>query len=102
MTAAARRRPVVQRDGAGRDHQPVAVVIENRSGRDADYTIEIPAGAPAHFARQPEPIAIAAGQAARTPVAIVAPVAAFQRGLCDIVLHVSDDKTFHQDLPAGC
>jgi len=75
------------------------LVIENRSGRDAVYAIEIAGDSPAHFARRPEPMAIAAGASVRIPLAIVAPDTAFTRGLCDIQLRISDDKTFHQELP---
>ena len=75
----------------------VRVIIENRSGRDAVYRIEIAGDAQAHFARAPEAISLAAGQTAKTPLAIVAPATAFQRGICDIQLRVSDDKTFQQD-----
>ena len=74
------------------------MIIENRSGRDAVYKIEIAGSAQAHFARQPEAISLAAGQAAKTPLAIVAPAAAFERGIYDIQLRVSDDKTFQQDI----
>jgi cytochrome c oxidase accessory protein FixG len=76
----------------------VRVVIENRSGRDAIYKIEIAADAPAHFVRPPEAISLPAGQTAKTPLAIVAPAAVFQRGLYDMRLHVSDDATFTQDI----
>ena len=76
----------------------VRVVIENRSGRDAVYKIEIAGDAEAHFAHEPAAISLPAGQAAKTPVAIVAPATAFVRGLFDIKLHVSDDKTFKQDI----
>jgi cytochrome c oxidase accessory protein FixG len=75
------------------------LVIENRSGRDAVYTIEIAGGGPAHFARRPEPITIKAGENSRTPLAIVMPDTAFTRGLYDIQLRIADDGTFHQDLP---
>jgi cytochrome c oxidase accessory protein FixG len=76
----------------------VRVIIENRSGRDAIYRLAIAGNGQAHFAREPEAIALLAGQTAKTPVAIVAPADAFQRGLCEIQLRVSDDKTFNQDL----
>jgi cytochrome c oxidase accessory protein FixG len=76
----------------------VRVIIENRSGRDAVYKIEIAGDSQADFARKPEAISLAAGQTAKTPVAIAAPVAAFQRGLYDIHLRVSDDKTFKQEV----
>ena len=76
----------------------VRVFIDNRSGRDAVYKIEIAGNADAHFAREPEAIPLPAGQTAKTPVAIVAPAAAFQRGVYDIQLRVSDGKTFQQDV----
>ena len=83
---------------AGEITNQVRVIIENRSGRDAVYKIEIAGSRPAHFARRPEAISLPAGQTAKTPVAIVVPAAAFQRGICDIQLRVSDDKTFQQDI----
>ena len=76
----------------------VRVVIQNRSGRDAVYEIDIAGAVPARFARQPEAIFLPAGQSAKTPVAIVVPVAAFQRGICDIQLRVSDGQAFQQDI----
>jgi len=75
----------------------VRVIIENRSGRDAIYTIEVADKAQAHFAREQEPIFLPAGQTAKMPVAIVAPAAAFVQGIHDIQLRVSDDKSFKQD-----
>ena len=75
----------------------VRLVIENRSGRDAVYTIQL-AGLPEiHFARQPQAVRLPAGQAAKVPLAIVAPAAAFARGVCNVPLRVSDDKAFKQD-----
>ncbi len=41
------------------------VIIENRSGRDTVYTIEIADEAQAHFARKPGDISIAAGKSVR-------------------------------------
>ena len=76
----------------------VQVIIENRSGRDAIYKIEIAGNAQAQFAHKPEVISLPAGRAVKTPVAIVVPAAAFERGLCNIQLRVSDDKTFQQDI----
>jgi cytochrome c oxidase accessory protein FixG len=76
----------------------VRVNIENRSGRDAVYTLEIPSTAQARFARQPAAISLAAGQAVTTPISIVAPVAAFSQGRYDIPLHISDDQNFKQDI----
>jgi polyferredoxin len=90
--------PLFSETAPGQITNQLRLVVENRSGRDAVYTIQIAGDGPTHFARPPEPIVIAAGQSARTPLAIVAPVAAFKRGMCDISLRVSDDKTFHQDL----
>jgi cytochrome c oxidase accessory protein FixG len=78
----------------------VRVIIDNRSGRDAVYKIEIGGETQARFASPPEVIPIAAGQTASTPLAIVSPPAAFQRGIYDISLHVCDDKSFTQD--AAC
>ena len=74
------------------------LIIENRSGRDAVYKIEIAGSAEAHFAVPPEAMSLRPGRAAKTPLAIVAPAAAFERGSCDIKLRVSDDKTFQQDI----
>ncbi len=76
----------------------VQVIIENRSGRNAVYKIEVAGNTQAHFAREPEAISLPAGQAVKTPVAIMVPAAAFQRGLCTIQLRVTDDKTFQQDI----
>ena len=76
----------------------VQVIIENRSGRDAVYKIEIAGNAQAHFARPPEAISLPAGKAVKTPLAIVVPAAVFERGLCNIQLRVSDDKTFQQEV----
>jgi cytochrome c oxidase accessory protein FixG len=82
---------------AGEITNQVRVIIENRSGRDATYKIEIAGNAQAHFARPPKAISLAAGQTAKTPLAIVAPATAFERGMYDVQLHISDDKTFQQD-----
>jgi cytochrome c oxidase accessory protein FixG len=76
----------------------VRVVIDNRSGRDAVYRIAVADNTQAHFVRQPEPIPLAAGQTAKTPVAIMAPATAFSRGIYDIQLRVSDDKAFQQEV----
>src|SRR5208282_1547384 len=46
----------------------VRVIIENRSGRDTVYRIEIAGDLQAHFARAPEAISLRAGQAAKTGV----------------------------------
>jgi len=73
------------------------VIIENRSGRDAVYSITID-DAQAHFARESKGIAIAAGKSAKTPLAIVVPATAFERGICGVQLRVSDDATFKQDV----
>jgi cytochrome c oxidase accessory protein FixG len=83
---------------AGEIINQVRVVIENRSGRDAVYKIEIAGSAEARFARQPEAIALAAGQTAKTPVAIVTPATVFQRGIRDIRLRVADDNAFQQEV----
>jgi cytochrome c oxidase accessory protein FixG len=90
--------PLFSETAPGEITNQVRLVIENRSGRDALYSIRIAGDAPAHFALPPKPVAIAAGENARTPLAIVAPDAAFARGVCEIRLHVSDDKTFQQDV----
>ncbi len=91
--------PLFSETAPGQITNQLRLVIENRSGRDAIYTIEILGDVPAHFARRPEPIAISAGKSTRTPMAIVAPDSTFTHGLSDIRVRVSDDKTFHQDLP---
>jgi cytochrome c oxidase accessory protein FixG len=88
--------PLFSETSPGQITNQLRLVIENRSGCDAIYRIEILGDGSAHFARPPEPIAIAAGANARTPLAVVAPDTAFTRGLCDIRLRVSDDKDFHQ------
>ncbi len=75
------------------------VIIENRSGRDTVYTIEIADEAQAHFARKPGDISIAAGKSVKTSLAIVAPASAFQQGICGIHLRISDDATFKQEVP---
>jgi len=74
------------------------VIIENRSGRDAFYTIAIAGNGPAHFARPPKTIPLAAGKSAKTPLTVVAPTSAFQQGICGIQLRVSDDSTFQQEV----
>ncbi len=91
--------PLFSETAPGQITNQLRLIIENRSGRNAVYTIEILSDVPARFARRPEPIAIAAGKSTRTPMAIVAPDSAFTHGLCDIRVRVSDDKTFHQELP---
>jgi cytochrome c oxidase accessory protein FixG len=91
--------PLFSETAPGQITNQLRLVIENRSGRDAIYSIEIIGDAPAHFARRPEPILIATGKSARTPLAIIAPDTAFVRGLCDIRVRVSDDKDFKQELP---
>ncbi len=84
---------------AGEIINQVRVIIDNRSGHDATYKIAIAGNAQAHFAtREPEPIPLAAGETAKTPVAIVAPATAFTRGIYDIQLRVSDDKAFQQEV----
>lgn len=85
-------------NAAGEITNQVRVIIENRSGRDAIYKIEIADSTEAHFAREPERIALPAGQTAKTPLAIVSPPAAFTRGMCDIHLRVVDDKNFKQEV----
>ncbi len=76
----------------------VQVIIENRSGRDAVYKIEVAGDGQAHFARTPGAVSLAAGQSVKTPLAIVVPAAAFERGHCTISLRVSDDGTFRQEV----
>ena len=105
----------------------VRVVIENRSGRDAVYKIEMGSGVQAHFARDPGPIVLKIEEPVKPPVAIerssavhprdreatkkpskipvatvalviVAPIDAFRHGVYDIRLRVSDDKTFQQEV----
>jgi cytochrome c oxidase accessory protein FixG len=91
--------PLFSETAPGEITNQLRLVIENRSGRDAVYTIEILGESLVRFARRPEPIAIGAGQSSRIPLAIVAPDTAFSRGICDIRVRVSDDKTFQQELP---
>ena len=75
----------------------VRLVIENRSGRDAVYRIEIADSRNSRFARLPQAVSLPAGQTAKVPLAIITPAADFERGVCTIQLRVSDDKTFRQD-----
>ena len=83
---------------AGEITNQLQVIIENRSGRDAVYTIEIAGNVPARFARDPKGIPVGAGKAVKTPLAIVVPASAFERGICGIPLRVSDDTAFKQEI----
>jgi cytochrome c oxidase accessory protein FixG len=76
----------------------VRVVIENRSGRAAVFSIEIAGNVAAQFARQPEKVELKAGETKKIPVAIVTGVDAFNRGICDIRLCVSDNHDFKQEV----
>ena len=74
------------------------MIIENRSGRDAVYKIEIAGNAQAHFARAPEAIPLppasrqdAAGDRGSRP-------RLSSGGMYGIRLRVSDDKNFKQEI----
>jgi len=76
----------------------IRVKIKNRSGQDAEYTIELAGGAQGRLATGEDPIPISIDETRTVPVLITLPRAAFQNGRYDATLRVSDGQQLDEEL----
>jgi len=82
----------------GRVASHVRVKITNRADADAQYTLSL-AGLPqATLDAAENPVVVTANQARTLAFVIEVPANSFHNGLCDATLHISDGKTFSQDV----
>ncbi len=83
---------------AGQIANQIRVKITNRSGSDAEYTLEVPDSAPAQLTLAQNPIPVKAGQVRTEPVLIALPAETFRDGKYDIRLRISDGRSFRREL----
>jgi cytochrome c oxidase accessory protein FixG len=76
----------------------IRVKIKNRSGRDAEYKIEIVGDIPATITTSENPISVEANQSRMEPVSIAVPQSVFEDGKYDITLRISDGADFSEEM----
>ena len=87
------------RDADGRIANQVRIKIANRTNADHDYRIEV-IGAEAGSVVVPQnPLRVAAGEVAVTPLFILLPPKAYHDGEHGVTVRVSDGRGFSTDIP---
>ena len=76
----------------------IRVKIKNRSGQDAEYTIELANDGQGRLATGENPIPVSIDETRTVPVLITLPRTAFQNGRYDATLRVSDGQQFDEEL----
>lgn len=84
--------------GDGQISNQLRVKIRNRSGQPAQYHIQIVGDGPARLVMENNPIAIEDGQTMTQSLLITAPRSAFQQGGHQIVLRITDGRSYDQQL----
>jgi cytochrome c oxidase accessory protein FixG len=75
----------------------IRVKIQNRSGADASYQIELDGGSPAQLTVSENPMVVSAGESRTEPVTVVLPASAFKDGKSELRLRISDGQSFDQE-----
>ncbi len=76
----------------------IKVKIKNRSGQDAEYSIEVVDDVPATLIIEENPMPIEAGQSRMQALLITVPRSVFQQGRYDITLRIRDGRQFDRQL----
>ena len=87
------------RQADGRIANQVRVKIANRTNADHDYRIEVLGAEQGSVVVPQNPLAVAAGQSAVTPLFVLLPRSAFHDGEHHVTVRVSDGNGFSTDVP---
>ena len=82
---------------AGEIVNQIRLKIQNRSGADASYQIEVAGESPAKLTVNENPFSLAAGESRIEPVMVFLPTSAFEEGKYDLSLRVSDGQDFDRE-----
>ena len=74
----------------------IRLKVQNRSGADASYQIEVAHDSPAMLTVNENPMSVTAGESRTEPVMVALPRSAFEDGKYELELRVSDGQDFDQ------
>jgi cytochrome c oxidase accessory protein FixG len=88
-------RPFTELEG-GQIANPIRVKIVNRQEQAASYTLRVDGYDGISVQAEENPVVVGPGESRTSPAMVIAPIAAFEHGRCDVTLHISDDAGFQE------